>query len=196
MRRKIIFLTICIFLFLSNNVFASPNIASPSAILINSKSGQILYEKNVDEKFFPASITKVMTALLLLEEENLEKVVEINEDVPYLIEKGSSQIYLITGEKLTREQLLFALLVDSANDAADAIAQDLSGSVEKFAEKMNEKAKQLGAVNTNFVNPHGLHDDKHYTTARDMSIIAREAMRNPKFREVVTTERYIIPATN
>ena len=111
-------------------------------------------------------------------------------------DRGSSQIYLIPGEQLTREQLLYALLVDSANDAAVAIAQDIAGSVEKFVQEMNEKAKELGTLNTNFVNPHGLHDDNHYTTAYDMALIACEAMKNPIFRQVVKTERYIIPATN
>jgi D-alanyl-D-alanine carboxypeptidase (penicillin-binding protein 5/6) len=197
MRQKIFFLTILLlFLITNTSLAAEPNILSPSALLMDSKTGQILYEKNIDEKLYPASTTKVMTALLLLEDGDLEKVVEINEDVPNLIELGSSQIYLIPGEKLTREQLLYSLLVDSANDAAVAIAQDISGSVEKFAQKMNEKAKELGAINTNFVNPHGLHDDNHYTTAKDLSIIAKEAMKNPTFRKVVTTDRYIIPATN
>ena len=92
--------------------------------------------------------------------------------------------------------MLYALLVDSANDAAVAIAQDIAGSVEKFVQEMNEKAKELGTLNTNFVNPHGLHDDNHYTTAYDMALIACEAMKNPIFRQVVKTERYIIPATN
>lgn len=199
MRHKILFITLLILFLFTNTTLAAdaqPNILSPSTLLMDSKTGQILYEKNIDEKLYPASTTKVMTALLLLEAGDLEKVVEINEDVPHLIEQGSSQIYLIPGEKLTREQLLYSLLIDSANDAAVAIAHDISGSVEKFAQKMNEKAKELGAINTNFVNPHGLHDDNHYTTAKDLSIIAREAMKNSTFRKVVTTDRYIIPATN
>ncbi|MCR1900237.1 D-alanyl-D-alanine carboxypeptidase [Irregularibacter muris] len=196
MKSKIIFLTICLFFLFTNTALAAPNISSPSAILIDSKSGQILYGKDIDAKHYPASITKVMTALLLLEDGDLDKVVTIKDDVPNLIERGSSQIYLIPGEKITREQLLYALLIDSANDAAVAIAQDVSGSVDKFADKMNEKAKGLGMKNTHFVNPHGLHDENHYTTAKDMSIVAKEAMKNPLFRKIVTTERYIIPATN
>ena len=197
MKQKILFLTLLLLFLIPNIALADDvNIVSPSALLIDSKTGQILYQKNIDEKLYPASTTKVMTALLLLEDGDLEKVVTIKEDVPSLIEQGSSQIYLIPEEKLTREQLLYALLVDSANDAAIAIAQDVSGSVEKFVRKMNERAKELGAENTNFINPNGLHDDNHYTTARDLSIIAREAMKNPIFRKVVTTDQYIIPATN
>lgn len=201
MKRKIFFVTIFIlFIFTNTTVLAAtnnqPNIKSPAAILIDANTGQVLYEKNIDEQFYPASITKIMTAMLLLEEGDLDKVVEIGEDVPNLIEQGSSQIYLIPGEKLTRKQLLYALLVDSANDAAVSIAQDVSGSVENFAKRMNEKAEELGATNTHFVNPHGLHDDDHYVTARDMAIIAREAMKNSTFRDAVSTVRYIIPKTN
>lgn len=184
---------------LTNTAMAAPNnqpnIKSPAAILIDTKTGQVLYGKNIDQSFYPASITKIMTALILLEEGNLDKVVKIGKDVPSLIEPGSSQIYLIPGEKLTREQLLYALLIESANDAAVAIAQDVAGSIENFADRMNEKAKKLGATHSHFVNPNGLHDKDHYVTARDMTIIAREAMKNPIFRDAVSTVRYIIPAT-
>lgn len=197
MYRKVFFSAILMFFLLTNFTFAAElEILSPSAILMDSNTGQVLYEKNSDERLYPASTTKIMTALLLLEDGDLEKLVEINKDVPDLIERGSSQIYLIPGELITRKQLLFALLIDSANDAAVAIAQDISGSVEKFARKMNKRARELGATNTNFVNPHGLHDNNHYTSARDLALIAREAMKNPIFREAVTTPRYIIPATN
>lgn len=196
MKRKIVILTIILFILLPNSAFAQPNISSPAAILIDGSSGQILYSKNIDQKNFPASITKIMTALLLIEDGNLDKVVKINKNVPDLIEPGSSQIYLIPGEELTREQLLNALLIDSANDAAVAIAQDVAGSVDKFSNRMNEKAKSLGAKNTHFVNPHGLHDENHYTSPRDMALIAKKAMKNPLFRKIVSTERYIIPTTN
>lgn len=186
-------------LLLTNTAMAAPNnqpnIKSPAAILIDAKTGQVLYGKNIDKSFYPASITKIMTALILLEEGDLDKVVKIREDVSSLIEPGSSQIYLMPGEKLTREQLLYALLTESANDAAVAIAQDVAGSIENFADRMNEKAKKLGATHSHFVNPNGLHDEDHYVTAKDMAIIAREAMKNPIFRDAVSTVRYIIPAT-
>lgn len=197
MKQKFLFLTLLLFFLIPNYILADElDIVSPSALLMDQKTGQILYQKNMDEKLYPASTTKVMTALLLLEEGELNKVVTIGKDVPDLIERGSSQIYLIPEEELTREQLLYALLVDSANDAAIAIAQDVSGSTQKFVERMNERAKELGAKNTNFLNPNGLHDDQHYTTARDLSLMAREAMKHPVFRDAVSTERYIIPATN
>lgn len=201
MKRKTFFVTIFILLIFANTTALAaltdqPHIKSPAAILMDANTGQILYEKNIDEQFYPASITKIMTAMILLEEGDLDKVVEIGEDVPSLIEPGSSQIYLIAGEKLTRKQLLYSLLVDSANDAAVAIAQDVSGSVENFAKRMNEKAEELGATNTHFVNPHGLHNDAHYVTAKDMAMIAKGAMKNPIFRDAVSTVRYIIPKTN
>ncbi len=199
MNKKILLITLCIKLLLTNTAMAAPNnqpnIKSPAAILIDAKTGQVLYGKNINKSFYPASITKIMTALILLEEGDLDKVVKIREDVSSLIEPGSSQIYLMPGEKLTREQLLYALLTESANDAAVAIAQDVAGSIENFADRMNEKAKKLGATHSHFVNPNGLHHEDHYVTAKDMAIIAREAMKNPIFRDAVSTVRYIIPAT-
>lgn len=173
----------------------APEITAPSAILIDAKSGKVLYEKNADEKRYPASTTKVMTGLLAVEYGKMDDIVTIGENPP-LIERGSSQIYLVTGEQLTMEQLLYALMLESANDAAVAIAEHISGSVEKFAELMNSKAKELGAVNTHFVNPNGLHDDNHYTTARDLAVIAKYAMTMEKFRDVVKEVKYTIPKTN
>ncbi|WP_213818399.1 D-alanyl-D-alanine carboxypeptidase family protein [Garciella nitratireducens] len=201
-KKKNFIIALCILFLLTNLINTTmaapnykPNIKSPAAILIDAKTGQILYGKNINEPLYPASITKIMTALILLEEGDLNKVVKIHENVPSLIEPGSSQIYLLPGEKLTRKQLLYALLIESANDAAVAIAQDVAGSIENFADRMNEKAKELGATHSHFVNPHGLHDENHYTTAKDMAIITREAMKNPIFRNAVSTVRYIIPAT-
>ncbi|KUO76014.1 MAG: hypothetical protein APF77_00010 [Clostridia bacterium BRH_c25] len=173
----------------------SPEITAPSAILIDAKTGKVLYEKNADEKRYPASTTKVMTGLLAVLHGKMNETIIIGKNPP-LIERGSSQIYLITGEQLTMEQLLYALMLESANDAAVAIAEHISGSVEEFAELMNSKAKELGAANTNFVTPNGLHDDNHYTTARDLAMIAKYAMTLDKFRDVVKEVKYTIPKTN
>jgi len=173
----------------------TPEITTPSAILIDAKTGKVLYEKNSDEKRYPASTTKVMTGLLAAEHGKMDEVVTIGKNPP-LIEKGSSQIYLITDEQLTMEQLFYAMMLESANDAAVAIAEHISGSVEEFAKLMNSKANELGAINTNFVNPNGLHDDNHYTTARDLSSIARYAMTLDKFRGAVKEVKYTIPETN
>lgn len=196
MKKNLILLaTIIISIMFYSNIWAEPNINSPTFILIDSKTGRILYEKDSDKKMYPASTTKIMTAILCIEKCNLNDIVTIGNNPP-LIERGSSQIYLVPGEQLVLEQLLYALMLESANDAAVAIAEHISGSVEEFAKLMNEKAKELGAINTNFVNPNGLPDDNHYTNARDLAMIARYGMSLPKFREVVKTVKYTIPQTN
>lgn len=172
-----------------------PEVTAPSAVLMDAKTGKMLYEKNAEEKLYPASTTKIMTGLLAIEQANLNDVVTIGKNPP-LVEKGSSQIYLETDEQLTMEQLLYAMMLESANDAAIAIAEQISGSVEEFAKLMNKKAIELGATNTNFVNPNGLHDDNHYTTAKDLALIAKHAMTLDRFRNVVKEVKYTIPETN
>lgn len=195
MFKKISFI-IFVLLFLSTTVYASPAIKSPSSLLMDSTTGQILYGTNENQKYYPASTTKILTALIALEKSELDEIVTISKNVPYSIEKGSSQIYLIPDEKLTMEQLFYALLVESANDAAVAIAEHIAGSEEDFVKMMNEKAETLGALNSNFTNSHGLHSTQHYTTAYDMVLITREAMKNQIFRKVVMTLQYTIPETN
>lgn len=196
MRRFLIYIAI-LSLFMSSIAVHGdgPEVTAPTALLIDAKTGKVLYEKNADEKRFPASTTKIMTGLLAVEYGKFDETVTIGQNPP-LIERGSSQIYLIPGEQLTLEQLLYALMLESANDAAVAIAEHISGSVEDFAKLMNSRAKELGATNTNFVNPNGLHNDEHYTTAKDLAMIAKYAMTLEKFRSVVGEVNYKIPATN
>lgn len=172
---------------------ASLNITSPKAVLIDARTGQVLFSKNAHAKAYPASTTKIMTAILALERGNLEDYVPISRKASYT---EGSRIYLLEGEEVTLEQLLYGLLLESANDAAIAIAEYIGGSVEEFAVMMNDRAKQLGAENTNFTNPHGLTDPNHVTTAYDLALIAKHAMTIPKFREIVSTTRYIMPETN
>lgn len=155
---------------------------------------EILYEKNMDMQLYPASTTKIMTAILAIENGNLDDIVTIDQEIVSLTE--GSHIALEPGEKVTLEQLLYALLVQSANDAAYAIAKHISGSIEGFVQLMNEKAIELGATNTNFVNPNGLHDDKHITTAHDLALFGQYAMENETFRKFVNTVTYTIPPTN
>jgi D-alanyl-D-alanine carboxypeptidase (penicillin-binding protein 5/6) len=195
--KKLTALLIAALILLSNYIVYAepPQISAPAAILIDAESGRILYTKHADTKMYPASTTKIMTGLLASEYENLEDKVTASNNV-LTIEKGSSSIYINPGEILTMRQLLYALMLESANDAALVIAEHLGGSVDGFAAIMNERAKSLGAVNTNFVNPNGLHNDNHYTTAMDLALIAREGMKNPIFREIVGTFHYEIPATN
>lgn len=170
------------------------NLTAESAILIDMDTGQILYEKNPHLKLHPASTTKIMTGILAIENGNLNDVVTVDEETPYVI-KGS-HIALEPGEKLTLKDLLYALLIESANDSALVIAKHIAGTAEEFAKMMNDKAKELGALNTNFVNPHGLTDENHLTTAYDLSLIARYAMKNETFREIVSNYTYTIPPTN
>jgi D-alanyl-D-alanine carboxypeptidase (penicillin-binding protein 5/6) len=170
------------------------NLTAESAILIDMDTGQILYEKNPHLKLHPASTTKIMTGILAIENGNLNDVVTVDEETPYVI-KGS-HIALEPGEKLTLKDLLYALLIESANDSALVIAKHIAGTAEEFAKMMNDKAKELGALNTNFINPHGLTNENHLTTAYDLSLIARYAMKNETFREIVSNYTYTIPPTN
>lgn len=164
-----------------------PTISAKQAILIDGKSGEVLFEKNADEKGYPASTTKIMTALV-----TLDICEEIGAPVDTLVKipaeavgvEGSS-LYLKKGEKRTLENLLYGVMLRSGNDGATALAAIMGGNVEHFVDLMNEKARKLGCTGTNFVNPSGLYDDNHYTTARDLSKIARCAMKNKTFRQVV-----------
>ncbi len=170
-----------------------PAILAETGIVIDAKTGQVLYDKNMNEQREPASTTKIMTALLALENLDLDKTVTIDAETPFT---GGSRIYLLEGEQVKVEQLMYALLLPSANDAAVALAKEIAGGVPAFADLMNKRAKELGAKHTNFVNPNGLHEEGHLTTAYDLAMIAREAIKNSEFRRFVSTYRYIIPATN
>ena len=170
-----------------------PAILAETGVVIDAKTGQVLYDKNMNEQREPASTTKVLTALLALENLDLNKTVTIDAETPFT---GGSRIYLLEGEQVTVEQLMYALLLPSANDAAVALGKQIAGSVPAFSDMMNKRAKELGAKNTHFVNPNGLHEEGHLTTAYDLAMIAREAMKNEEFRKLVMTYRYIIPATN
>ena len=172
----------------------APEIAGTSAIMIDAGSGAVLYEKNAYEQLDPASMTKIITALIALETLDMnEKITAAND-----ADQSGININLKAGEVLTAEQLINAMLIYSANDAADALAVHMGGSWEGFAEMMNERAAQCGAKNTEFSNPNGLTPEgaRHVTTAYDMAMIAREAMKNEQFREIVAKKQYTIPATN
>jgi D-alanyl-D-alanine carboxypeptidase len=174
----------------------APELVSDSAIVIDADTGDILYEKDAYSTRYPASITKIMTGLLALENGDLTSTVTFSENAIWGIERDSTHIALDVGEELTLEQALYATLVVSANEAAMGVAEHIAGSIESFADMMNEKAAELGCVNTHFVNPNGLHDDDHYTCAYDMALIARAAIQIDKFREITSTTYYEIPPTN
>jgi D-alanyl-D-alanine carboxypeptidase (penicillin-binding protein 5/6) len=170
-----------------------PEIVADTGILIDAKTGVILYDKGKDTQKEPASTTKMITGLLAIEKLPLDKVVTIDAETPFT---EGSRVYLLEGERITVEDLLYALFLESANDAAVALAIEMAGSVENFAVMMNAKAKELGALNTNFINPNGLHLEGHVTTAYDLSVIAKAAMENETFRKYVSTYQHTVEATN
>ena len=182
-------------IYMESNELDAPTIKSEAAILVDMKTGRVLYSKNAEDQKFPASTTKIMTAILALEYGNLNDVVTANISALSPITNEDSHMGILIGEQLTLEQLLYGMLVYSANDAANVIATHIGGTPENFVELMNQKAQEIGATNTHFVNAYGIHDENHYTTAEDMVIMARYAMQNDKFREIVKTPIYKIPAT-
>lgn len=173
-----------------------PELASEAAVLMDAQTGQILYDKNAYLVMYPASITKVLTGLLALEHGNPEQELTVSDQVLAQVPRSSSHIALQPGEKLTLGDALYALAISSANDAAVAIAEEISGSVEAFAELMNQEASQLGVLNSHFVNPNGLPSAEHYTTAYDMALITARALKEPDFLRYFGSGAYVIPATN
>ena len=167
-----------------------PSVSAESALLLEPSTGTVLFEKNADRRLPMASTTKIMTALTVLEALPLDRTVTIP---PEACGVEGSGIGLVPGEELTVEDLLWAVLLESANDASTAAAIAVSGSVGAFADRMNEKAREFGLTDTHFVNPHGLDDEEHYTTARELAVIASRAMENEDFRRMVSTVRHEIP---
>ena len=160
-------------------------LAARGAICINAGTGEVVFENNADEAFYPASTTKMMTALLVIESGNLDgEVVIQNEDAAV----GESSLSVKPGERIKRMQMLYGLMLKSANDVAHALGRDNAGTMAKFAEKMTVRARELGCTNTHFTNPHGLHHSDHYTSPRDLATIARAAMQNPVFRHLVSSK--------
>lgn len=193
--KKILILTIIGAMLFHFNAFAAspPSVVADGALLIDTTTDKILFEKNKDTKFYPASTTKVMTALLVLEKLKLDDKIIIGKKPPFT---EGSKIYVIEGEEFTVEQLLYALLIESANDVASAFAEHIAGSDEAFGRLMTERAKELGCNNTNFANPHGLYNPEHYTTAHDLYLITREAMKHEMYRTIVGTKLYVVEPTN
>lgn len=196
MKRTITSIILTLLFFMNSTAYAAqpPSLTAEGALLIDMNTGSILYSKNKDTVFYPASTTKIMTALLVLENCKLDDKVIIGKKPSSFVD--GSKIYIYENEEFTVEQLLYALMVESANDVAIALGEHVSGTEENFVMLMNEKAKLLGCLNTKFANPHGLHDDNHYTTAYDLSLIAKEAMKNDALRKIVSTKSYTVEPTN
>lgn len=176
---------IIVFFITSFSYCKEPDISAQSAILIDARSGRVLLEYNPHIKLPMASTTKIMTALIALEKGDLNDKVEIGVDT---VDIEGSSIYLYEGETLSLEDLLYGLMLRSGNDSSLAIANHIGKNLQSFSSMMNKRAKQIGANNTNFINPHGLHDDNHYSTAYDLGLITREAMNMDNFREIIATK--------
>lgn len=174
-----------------------PAIAAETAVVMDPASGYVVYQKNMHQKMYPASMTKVMTALLVLELGDLNDVVTISAKAVGSIDPlESTNVALEEGEQVSVKTLLYSILLPSANDGAYALAEYIGSTELQFVDLMNERAAQLGAMNTHFANASGLHDEQHYTTAYDMALIVREAMKNPTFAEIVSSSVFVFPATN
>lgn len=188
MKKLVLCLIVLLQCILPTTVFAAkkPTVNSEAAILIDGKTGYVLYKKNENKRMYPASITKIVTGILAIEQGNLNDIVTVSKKARSV---EGTRVYLVEGEQIKMEELVYGLLMNSGNDAAIAIAEHMDGSVEKFAERMNKFVLSVGATGTHFTNPHGLFDPNHYTTASDMAKIAAYAMQNPKFREVVGTKK-------
>ena len=172
----------------------APEIVGESAVVMDVDSGTVLYEKNAHEQLYPASITKIMTTLLALENSTMDENVTFSYDSVHKTE-GSS-IWRDVDEVMTMEECIYAMMLNSANECAYAVAEYVGGSYENFIQMMNDRAQALGCSDTHFSNPHGLTEEDHYTSSYDMALIAREAIKNETFRQITGTKRYEIPPTN
>ncbi len=175
--------------------YSPSDTTSEAAGLFDITDGQVMYSKNAFERLYPASITKVMTALIAIKYGDLTDTVTVTEDA-VITEAGATLAGIHPGDQLTMEQLLYGLMLPSGNDAGAAIAVHMAGSIDAFAELMNREAQKLGATGTHFVNPHGLTNENHYTTAYDLYLIFNEALKQPEFRKVTGTTSYTADYTD
>lgn len=201
--KRIIAMVLSILVFMGNLKFTAlaetswppeVSIEAESGILMDADSGAVLYEKNSHSQYPPASITKILTALVVLEQRKLDEMVTFSHNAVYNVDSGSTSLSMDEGDVLSVKDCLYGMLLKSANEVANALAEHTSGSIEDFAEEMNKKARELGCTDSNFVNPSGLHNDKHLTTAYDMALIARGALQNETFVAIDSTLSYKIDA--
>ncbi len=175
---------------------AGPQLSSEGAVLIEAETGAVLFEKNGTKQFYPASTTKLMTALLALENSALGETVTVSHNAVYDIDVDSSRIWVDVGEELSMEESLYALMLPSANDLAYAIAEHIGGTKADFADMMNKRAEALGCENTHFMNPHGLDEDNHYSCPLDLARIMRPLVKNSAFVKISGSKNHKIPMTN
>lgn len=172
------------------------DITAPNLILAETNTGRILYERNADKRIYPASLTKLMTAILVVENCELDEIVTVSENAVFSVPVDYVNANLQVGEELTVEDLLYVMLIPSANDAANALAEHVGGNVESFSTMMNTRAKELGCTGSNFTNPSGLHQEEHYTTTRDLLLISNKAIENNFIKKILKTTTYSLPSTN
>lgn len=179
------------------NEFVAPYLNASSAILIDAETGIVLHEKEAHTRRYPASLTKLMTSLMLLEHVNgdMDQRIQMSRYAVFSIPRGSSHIAMDEGETLSASEALYAIMLESANEVSNAIAEHVAYDVESFVLLMTERAHELGALNTNFTNAHGLHHPEHYTTAYDISLIMQELIKHPYFVDVISTRMFHIPPT-
>ena len=194
-KNTFIFTLFLIIIFFSNSIsYADTTVVldnnldllSESAILIDSKNGNVLYRKNENQQMYPASTTKILTAIIAIENCSLTDKISASRNAIMSIPSGYSNANIKVNEELTVQELLEVFLVHSANEAGFILAEHISGSIENFADLMNQKASEIGCKNTHFTNPSGIHNPEHYSTAYDMALIARYCMQNQTFRDIVS----------
>ncbi len=171
-------------------------VSANAAIVMEEKTGVVLYAKNENETYYPASITKILTTLIAIENSKMDEIVVFSKDAVEKNEGSNSHISRDIGEEMTMEQCLYAVMLESANECAYAVAEHVGGDIGTFIKMMNERAKEMGCTSSHFNNPNGLPDENHYVSAHDMALISCEAYKNELFREIVGTRSYAIPPTN
>lgn len=195
--RKIIILILLFLLILApKSKAAMPDITATSAIVIDCRDGKILYDKNINEKLYPTSLTKMLTAIIVVENCNLNDTVTISQNAISMVQSGYLTANIKAGESFSVEQLLNLLFISSYSDVANALAEHVSGNIETFTQLMNEKAKEIGCKNSNFVNCNGEHDIEHYSTAYDLGLIAQYAMKYEELRNIANKKECELPATD
>ena len=198
MKKRFILLFISAIIFTHFNVSVYANkeldLSAETAILIDSETGDIIYDKDSSKVMFPADTTKILTAIIAIENSDLTQKVTVDEEA--VANSGETELKVVEGEVVSMEDLLHLLLLSSTNDSAVSIAKQISGSVEEFSKLMNTEAKKMGAKDSNFVNPSGYHDESHVSTARDLAMISKYAMKNDVFRNIVKKSTYTLKPTN
>ncbi|MBQ7654008.1 MAG: D-alanyl-D-alanine carboxypeptidase, partial [Clostridia bacterium] len=206
MKKTVIFALLAAFflsIFAPISAFASyndeiSNLQSDIIYIVSLDNGDVIFDKNFEKQAAPASLTKLMTALITLEKvSDLTAQYTVSQaSLDLLAGTGSSNVALVAGERMSVQDLLYCLLIPSANDAACVLAENIGGSISAFVDMMNQKAQQLGLSGTHYVNPHGLDEEGHYTTAKDVAVLVKEALKYPLFEKITSTREYTVAATN